>query len=210
MATLKLGILVSGSGTNLQAILDAVASRTLDAEICLVVSNVPNVRALERARAAGVKQLVLSHRDFPSREAFDQALVDALRAAGVEWIALAGFMRVLTQRFLSAFERRVVNIHPALLPAFPGTHAQQQALDYGVKVAGCTVHFVDDGVDTGPIIAQRAVPVQDDDDADSLGSRILEQEHAVYVEVLRWLAAGRVKVIPGDIAGRARVVITPP
>lgn len=210
MATLKLGILVSGSGTNLQAILDAVANRTLDAEICLVVSNVANAQALERARAAGVKQLVLSHRDFPSREAFDQALVDALRAAGVEWIALAGFMRVLTERFLSAFERRVVNIHPALLPAFPGTHAQQQALDYGVKVAGCTVHFVDGGVDTGPIIAQRAVPVQNDDDANSLGSRILEQEHAIYVEVLRWLAADRVKVIPGDTEGRARVVITPP
>lgn len=210
MATLKLGILVSGSGTNLQAILDAIADHSLDAEIRLVVSNLPNVRALDRARDAGVPHRVLSHRDYASRDAFDQALVDTLRASGVEWVALAGFMRVLTPRFLAAFERRVVNIHPALLPAFPGVHAQKQALDYGVKVAGCTVHFVDEGVDTGPIIAQRAVEVRDDDDASTLGARILEQEHAIYVEVLRWLAADRVKVVPGESGARARVVVTPP
>lgn len=210
MATLKLGILVSGSGTNLQAMLDAVANRTLDAEIRLVVSNQPNVRALDRARDAGVPHMVLCHRDYANREAFDQALIETLRTAGVEWVALAGFMRVLTPRFLTAFERRVVNIHPALLPAFPGVHAQKQALDYGVKVAGCTVHFVDEGVDTGPIIAQRAVVVRDDDDASTLGARILEQEHAIYVEVLRWLAAERVKVVPGEPGARARVVITPP
>jgi phosphoribosylglycinamide formyltransferase 1 len=210
VATLKLGILVSGSGTNLQAIIDAVADRSLDAEIRLVVSNVPDVRALDRARNARVPQLVLRHRDFASREAFDQALVDELQAVGVEWVALAGFMRVLTNRFLSAFERRVVNIHPALLPAFPGVHAQKQALDYGVRIAGCTVHFVDDGVDTGPIIAQRAVPVLDDDDETRLAARILEQEHAVYVEVLRWLAAGRVKVEPCANGTRSRVVVCPP
>jgi phosphoribosylglycinamide formyltransferase-1 len=210
LATLKLGILVSGSGTNLQAILDAIADHSLDAEIRLVVSNLPNVRALDRARDAGVPHRVLSHRDYASRDAFDQALVDTLRASGVEWVALAGFMRVLTPRFLAAFERRVVNIHPALLPAFPGVHAQKQALDYGVKVAGCTVHFVDEGVDTGPIIAQRAVEVRDDDDASTLGARILEQEHAIYVEVLRWLAADRVKVVPGESGARARVVVTPP
>jgi phosphoribosylglycinamide formyltransferase 1 len=210
LATLKLGILVSGSGTNLQAIIDAVANRTLDAEIRLVVSNVPEVRALERARIARVPHQVIRHRDFTSREAFDQVLIDELRAAGVEWVALAGFMRVLTNRFLSAFERRVINIHPALLPAFPGVHAQKQALDYGVKFAGCTVHFVDDGVDTGPIIAQRAVPVLDDDDETRLAARILEQEHAVYVEVLRWLAAGRVKVEPGANGTRSRVVVCQP
>jgi phosphoribosylglycinamide formyltransferase 1 len=210
LATLKLGILVSGSGTNLQAIIDAAANRTLDAEIRLVVSNVPEVRALERARMAGVPHRVIRHRDFSGREAFDQALIDELRTAGVEWVALAGFMRVLTNRFLSAFERRVINIHPALLPAFPGVHAQKQALDYGVKFAGCTVHFVDDGVDTGPIIAQRAVPVLDDDDETRLAARILEQEHAVYVEVLRWLAEGRVTVEPGANGARPRVVVSQP
>jgi len=210
LATLKLGILVSGSGTNLQAILDAVANRTLDAEIRLVVSNVPGVRALERARDAGVPHLVLPHREYPNREAFDQVLVDTLRGAGVEWVALAGFMRVLTAKFLCAFERHVVNIHPALLPAFPGTHAQKQAVDYGVKVAGCTVHFVDEGVDTGPIIAQRTVPVLDDDDEPRLGARLLEQEHAIYVEVLRWIAADRVRVVPGEAGARAHVVVSPP
>ena len=210
MATLKLGILVSGSGTNLQAILDAVSEGSLDAEIRLVLSNVPNVRALDRARNAGVPHSVLSHRAYANREAFDRALVEELRTAGVEWVALAGFMRVLTPTFLSAFERRVVNIHPALLPAFPGVHAQKQALDYGVKVAGCTVHFVDGGVDTGPIIAQRTVPVLDDDNEASLGVRILAQEHALYVEVLRWLAADRVRVLPGEDGKRARVVVRAP
>ncbi|HEY5959091.1 MAG TPA: phosphoribosylglycinamide formyltransferase, partial [Polyangiaceae bacterium] len=205
MATLKLGVLVSGSGTNLQAILDAVANAQLDAEVRLVISNVENVFALERARAAGVPHRVISHRDFTSRDVFDLALVDALRSAGVEWVALAGFMRVLTPRFLDAFERRVINIHPALLPAFPGVHAQRQALDYGVKITGCTVHFVDGGVDTGPIIAQRAVPVLDDDDEASLGARILKEEHAAYVEVLGWLAAGRVRVEAGASDKRPRV-----
>lgn len=210
MGTLKLGILVSGSGTNLQSILDAIKSGALDAEICIVISNVPGVRALERAKLAGVPHKVLSHRDHPSREAFDQALVDELKHAGVEWVALAGFMRVLTRTFLSAYERRIINIHPALLPAFPGTHAQKQAFDYGVKVAGCTVHFIDDGVDTGPIIAQRVVPVLDDDDEHRLSKRILQQEHEVFVEVLQWIAAGRVQIVPGQTGSRPRVVITPP
>ncbi|HMA94938.1 MAG TPA: phosphoribosylglycinamide formyltransferase [Polyangiaceae bacterium] len=209
MGTLKIGILVSGSGTNLQAILDAVGEHSLDAEIRLVISNVPNVLALERARLAGVPHKVISHRDFANRELFDQALVDELRQADVEWVVLAGFMRVLTPTFLLAFERRIINIHPALLPAFPGTHAQKQALDYGVKFAGCTVHFVDAGVDTGPIIAQRVVPVLDDDDESRLSQRILEQEHQLLVEVLRWLAAGRVRVT-SDARSRSRVVITAP
>jgi phosphoribosylglycinamide formyltransferase 1 len=210
LASLKLGILVSGSGTNLQAVLDAVANHSLDAEVLLVVSNVPEVRAIERARLAGVPHRVMSHRDYPNRDAFDQALVETLRAAGVEWVVLAGFMRVLTRTFLDAFERRIVNIHPALLPAFPGVHAQQQALDYGVKIAGCTVHFVDAGVDTGPVIAQRAVEVLDDDDATSLGSRILVQEHALLVEVLSWIAQGRVEVVSGEACVRPHVVVSSP
>jgi len=210
LATLKLGVLVSGSGTNLQAILDATEDGSLDAEVRLVLSNVPGVKSLERAAAAGKSAVVLSHRDFTDREAFDKALVTTLRQAGVEWVALAGFMRLLTPVFLRAFEGRIVNIHPALLPAFPGAHGQRDAFNYGVKVAGCTVHFVDEGVDSGPIIAQRAVPVLDDDTEATLAARILQQEHQVYVEVLRLLAAGRIEIVPGSNGQRNRVRITKP
>lgn len=210
MATLNLGVLVSGSGTNLQAILDAVTDGVLDAQIRIVISNKPDVQALERARLAGVPTLVLPHRNYPSRDAFDQALVEQLKASGVSWVVLAGFMRVLTPAFLSAFERRVINIHPALLPSFPGVHAQKQALDYGVKIAGCTVHLVDGGVDTGPIIAQRAVPVLDDDDEQRLARRILEQEHQVFVEVLGWIAQDRLRIVTNPAGGRPRVVLSPP
>jgi phosphoribosylglycinamide formyltransferase-1 len=208
MATLALGVLVSGSGTNLQAILDAVAAHQLDAELRLVLSNKADALALDRARKAGVPTRVLSHKDFAHREAFDQALVEALREAGVEWVVLAGFMRVLTPTFLRAFPDRVLNIHPALLPAFPGVHAQAQALAYGVKVAGCTVHFVDQGVDTGPIVAQRAVSVEDDDTPETLAARILAQEHELLVEVLRLAAAGRLELVrPPE--GRAKVRVRP-
>ena len=194
MATLSLGILVSGSGTNLQAILDAVGNGSLDARIQLVVSNRPGAYALERAQRAGVETCCISHKDFDSREAFDAALVDKLQSRSVEWVALAGFMRVLTPVFIQAFPGRVLNIHPALLPSFPGMHAQRQALEYGVKVSGCTVHLIDEGVDTGPIIAQRAVPVLDDDDEPTLAARILEQEHDLYVSVLRGIAQGTLKL----------------
>ena len=154
MGRLRLGVLVSGSGTNLQAILGACGAGRLEAEVSVVVSNRRRAYALERARAAGVATEVVSHRSFSSREAFDAALVETLCRHGVECVVLAGFMRILTPAFLEAFPRRVVNIHPSLLPAFPGVDAQQQALDYGVRVSGCTVHLVDTGTDTGPIIAQ--------------------------------------------------------
>lgn len=206
---LQLGILVSGSGTNLQSILDAVAEGRLEADVRLVMSNRPGAYALERASRAGVETRVLDHREFSSREDFDRAMVQVLRGAGVEWVALAGFMRVLTPELLHAFPGRVLNIHPSLLPAFPGVNGQKQAFDYGVKVAGCTVHFVDEGVDAGPIIAQRAVPVLDDDDAESLRKRILEQEHALYVEVLQALSEERITIHPSP-GGRARVRVTPP
>jgi phosphoribosylglycinamide formyltransferase-1 len=209
LAKLKLGILVSGSGTNLQAILDAVGNASLDADIRIVLSNVPGVKALERAERAQVKTRVLSHRDFESREAFDVALVQALRECDVDYVVLAGFMRVLTPTFLRAFEGRIINIHPALLPSFPGTHGQRQAVEYGVKIAGCTVHFVDEGVDSGPIIAQRAVPVLDDDTESSLGARILEQEHEVFVEVLRYIAADRVRIVRSPDGKRSKVRILP-
>lgn len=206
---LKLGVLVSGSGTNLQSILDAVQQGRLDAEVRVVVSNRPDAYALERATRAGVETRVLDHREFESREAFDRTLVQLLRTAQVEWVALAGFMRVLTPEFLQAFPGRVLNIHPSLLPAFPGVNGPRQAFEYGVKVAGCTVHFVDEGVDAGPIIAQRAVPVLEDDDAESLRKRILEQEHALYVEVLQALSEERISIQPSS-GGRTRVRIAPP
>ena len=189
---LNLGVLVSGTGTNLQAILDAISAGTLNAQVKVVISNRAGVQALERARKAGVEALTISHKDFVDREAFDHALVRALRKADVNWVVLAGFMRVLTPEFLSAFPGRIINIHPSLLPAFPGMDAQKQAFNYGVKITGCTVHFVDHGVDSGRIIAQRAVPIEPGDDLDALAARVHVAEHALYVEVLREIAAGRV------------------
>lgn len=190
--TVDLGVLVSGNGTNLQAILDAIAAGRLDARVRLVLSNKSGVGALDRATRAGVASRVISHRDHPSREAFDHELVAALNEAGVTWIVLAGFMRVLTPVFLDAYKGRIINIHPALLPSFPGVNAQRQALEHGVKVTGCTVHFVDAGVDTGRIIAQSAVPVLDSDDEASLSQRIHAAEHELLVSVLVDVAAGKV------------------
>jgi phosphoribosylglycinamide formyltransferase-1 len=203
--TLRLGVLVSGSGTNLQAILDAVASGHLDAEVRVVISNVASARGLERARRAGVPAVALDHKRYDSREAFDTAVVDILRAHGVDHVVLAGFMRLLTRVLLSAFPLRVINIHPGLLPAFPGVHAQKQALDYGVRVAGCTVHLVDLGTDTGPVLAQAVVPVFDDDDEAALTKRILAKEHELLPAVLQWFAEGRVHIETPPGGGRPRV-----
>lgn len=207
MATLQLGILVSGTGSNLQAILDAAASGQLDARVRVVLSNKPGVAALSRAERAGVPCEVLSHRSFPDRRSFDLALVEVLRRHGVELVVLAGFMRVLSADFLDAFPKGVVNIHPALLPSFPGVDAQRQALEHGVRITGCTVHFVDSGTDTGPIIAQTAVPVLQDDTRDSLAHRILAQEHRLLVRSLQWIAEGRVELIRGHQGSRPRVIV---
>lgn len=196
MTTLELGVLVSGSGSNLQAILDAIANGTLDARVRLVLSNRGEAFAVERARRAGVPAVVRSHKDFASREAFDQAMVADLRQHGAEWIVLAGFMRLLTPGFLQAFPGRILNIHPSLLPAFPGTHAIEKAFAHGVKVTGCTVHWVDEGLDSGPIIAQRAIPVLPGDDEPALAARMHAAEHELYVQVLSDLAAGRVQAPP--------------
>jgi phosphoribosylglycinamide formyltransferase-1 len=190
--TLELGVLVSGNGSNLQAILDAIAARTLDARVRVVVSNQPGAFAVERARQASVPSVVCSHKDYASRQAFDQRLIELLQEAGAEWIVLAGFMRILTPEFMQAFKGRVLNIHPALLPAFPGTHAIRQALAYGVKITGCTVHWVDSGVDSGPIVLQEAVPVLDNDTEESLGERIHRAEHALFVDALRKLSQGSI------------------
>ncbi|ABA88541.1 phosphoribosylglycinamide formyltransferase, folate-dependent [Syntrophotalea carbinolica DSM 2380] len=201
---LRLGILASGGGTNLQAIIDQCLAGSVSAEVAVVLSNKPQAGALERARRAGIPVAVVEHRTHPDREAFDQAMVEVLKKSGVELVVLAGFMRILTPVFLEAFPQRIMNIHPALLPAFPGIHAQRQALDYGVRIAGCTVHFVDPGVDSGPIIIQAAVPVRDDDNETTLSRRILEQEHRIYPQAIRLFAEGRLR-----IEGR-RVRITPP
>ena len=192
---LRLGVLCSGSGTNLQAILDACADHSLAARVVVVLSSRPDALALTRAARAGVPTHVLVSRDFASREAHDAALVTLLREAGAEAVVLAGYMRLVTSVLLDAFPDRVLNIHPSLLPSFPGIDAQRQALDHGVAISGCTVHLVDTGTDTGPIIAQAAVPVGAADTRDSLAARILRQEHRLLVSVLSWLAADRLRVV---------------
>ena len=203
---MRIAVLVSGSGTNLQAILDAVTSGALRAEVALVLSNKAGVKALERAASAGVPTVVLSHKSFASREAFDAEVVRELRARGVELVVLAGFMRIVTATLLDAFPDRVVNIHPSLLPSFPGVDAQAQAFHAGVAVAGCTVHLVDGGMDSGAILAQAVVPVLASDDEESLRHRILAQEHRLFPAVLQWFVEGRVRVRT-DAAGKKSVQI---
>jgi phosphoribosylglycinamide formyltransferase-1 len=189
---LKLGVLISGSGSNFQSIIDHIEKGTLPAQIKIVVSNNPQAFGLTRAKKHGIDCAVLNHQDFLSREDFDRELIRILQNAGVDLIVLAGFMRILTRPFLRAFEQKIINIHPALLPAFPGTHVQQKAIDYGVKFSGCTVHFVDEGVDTGPIIIQAVVPVHADDTAETLAARILKEEHKIYPQAIRYFAEGRI------------------
>jgi phosphoribosylglycinamide formyltransferase-1 len=201
---LRLGILASGGGTNLQTIIDSCRDGSIDATIALVLSNNPDAGALQRASRAGLRTLCINHREFDCREDFDRAVVEALQNADVELVVLAGFMRIITQTFLDAFPQKVINIHPALLPAFPGLHVQQQAIDYGARFSGCTVHFVDAGVDTGPIIIQAVVPIFTEDTADSLAARILEQEHRIYPRAIQLIAEGRIHV-----EGR-KVSIAPP
>ncbi|WP_406676862.1 phosphoribosylglycinamide formyltransferase [Moorella sp. ACPs] len=191
-APLPIGILVSGRGSNMEAIADAIAAGRVPARIQVVISDRPEARALELARQRGLKACCLVRREYPSRQAYDRALAAALKKEGVKLVVLAGFMRLLSQDFLDQFPGAVINIHPALLPAFPGLNAQRQAWEYGVKFSGCTVHFVDAGTDTGPIIAQAVVPVRDDDTPETLAARILVEEHRLYPEVVKWLAEGRV------------------
>ena len=189
---MRVAVLVSGSGTNLQALLDAqLAGALAPAEIVVVASNVPGVRALERAGAAGVPAVVVPHREFATRTAFEDALHALLEAHTVEAVVLAGFMRVLTAAFVDRYAGRIINTHPSLLPAFPGTHAARQALAYGAAITGCTVHFVDATLDGGAVIAQRAVPIEPDDDEARLQARIQLAEHALLPSVVNALATGR-------------------
>ena len=190
---LKLGVLISGSGSNLQSIINHIEQEGLPARIQIVVSNNTEAYGLTRARNHHIPCKVVKHQDYAGREDFDRELIRILKDAEVDLVVLAGFMRILTSSFLQAFENRIINIHPALLPAFPGTHVQQKAIDYGVKFSGCTVHFVDEGVDTGPIIIQAIVPVLPDDTAQTLAARILMEEHKIYPQAIRYFAEGRIR-----------------
>jgi phosphoribosylglycinamide formyltransferase-1 len=190
----RLGVLISGRGTNLQSLIDAVRDRRLDATIAVVISNRADAAGLERARRAGIEAVVLNHRDWPTREDYDRAIVRELQMREVALVCLAGFMRIFSQVMLDAFPHAILNIHPSLLPLFPGLHPQQQALDHGVKVSGVTVHLVTGDLDAGPIVVQRTVPVLDHDTADTLAARILVEEHNAYPEAVAAILAGGWKV----------------
>lgn len=194
MDKLNIAILVSGSGSNLQAIIDRIQAGALEAEIRLVLSNRPEAHALARAREYGLPALCLPHQEYPTRRDFDRAMLRAVRDSGAQAVVLAGFMRMLSPEFLHAFPQGVLNIHPALLPSFPGVHGQDEAAAYGVKLSGCTVHFVDEKMDNGPVVIQAAVPAYPEDDGRTLGGRILRLEHRVYPQAIQWLATGRLSV----------------
>lgn len=194
MAKLKVGVLISGRGSNLQALIDACAAETFPAEIALVLSNTADAAGLRRAEAKGVATAVIDHKAYDDRESFEDAMQEALTGAGVELICLAGFMRLLTDGFVSRWRDRLINIHPSLLPAFRGLNVHDRVLDYGARFSGCTVHFVRAAMDDGPIIAQAVVPVLQDDDADSLAARILTHEHRIYPLVVSMIAQSRVRV----------------
>ena len=193
-ASLKLGVLASGRGSNLQAIIDAIGAKSLDAQIQAVISDVTDAYALERARKHGISAVTFHPRKYASREEFDRVVVGCLRQHQVELVCLAGFMRILSPYFIREYKDRIINIHPALLPAFPGLHVQRKALDYGAKFSGCTVHFVDEGMDTGPIIIQAVVPILDGDDEDTLAARILRFEHQIYPRAIQLIAQGRLQI----------------
>lgn len=194
MTKLPLGVLVSGGGTNLQAIIDAIEDKRLDAEIRVVISNRADAFGLVRAKHHAIPTEVLDHKKFSTRESYDEAIVARLGAAGVELVILAGFMRLLSPVLVKAYSNRIMNIHPALLPAFPGLHGQKQALECGVRVAGCTVHFVNEECDQGPIIIQAVVPAYPDDTEESLSARILAEEHRIYPRAIQLYGEGRLRV----------------
>jgi phosphoribosylglycinamide formyltransferase-1 len=192
--TVQVGVLISGRGSNLQALIDACAEPGFPARIALVISNKANAFGLTRAEKAGIPTTVIDHKGYADRAAFDAAVDAALRKAGVEFVCLAGFMRILSEKFVKGWHDRLINIHPSLLPAFKGLDTHQRAIDAGVKITGCTVHFVRPAMDDGPIIVQAAVPVAPGDDADRLADRILESEHVIYPLALRLVAEGKVRV----------------
>ena len=192
---LKLGVLISGSGSNLQALIDNIEKGKLKAVILIVISNNPQAFGIARAKKHGLPVAVLRHEDFKNREEYDAEVMKILKSNKVDLVVLAGFMRLLTPAFLNSFPQKIINIHPALLPSFPGTHGQKNAFNYGVKFSGCTVHFVDEGVDTGPIIIQSVVPVLQDDTEETLSARILKEEHRIYPQAIQFIAEGKIKFI---------------
>lgn len=195
MARLKLAVLISGRGSNLQALIDACRDAAYPAEIVIVISNEADALGLERAKAAGIATRIIPHRDFPDRPAFEAALTAAIETSGAGLVCLAGFMRILTDGFANRWRDKLVNIHPSLLPAFKGLDTHARAIAAGVRIAGCTVHFVRPAMDEGPIIAQAAVPVLPGDDAAILAARVLAQEHVIFPVAVRLIAEGRVKIV---------------
>jgi phosphoribosylglycinamide formyltransferase 1 len=204
-----IGVLISGRGSNLQALIDAVAEGRLDARIALVISNRADAAGLERARAAGIEAIVIDHRAFATRDEFDRELVRELRARGVSLVCLAGFMRLVGAPLLDAFPNRILNVHPSLLPSFPGVDAQRQALEHGVKIAGATVHLVTRELDGGPIVLQAAVPVRDDDTVETLSARILIEEHRIYPDAISWILDGGWRVHGRRFCRNAEIYQTP-
>lgn len=192
---MKIGVIASGRGSNLQAIMDNIAAGKLKVEIAVVISDHEQAYALDRARNQGITAVHISPKAYPTKDEYETAVVSCLQENQVELVVLAGYMRLVGDIMLSAYPNRVMNIHPALLPAFPGAHGQRDALDYGVRFSGCTVHFVDDGMDTGPIIMQAVVPVLQDDTEDTLAARILEQEHMLYSEAIGLFAEEKLEVV---------------
>ncbi len=201
---LRLGVLVSGSGSNLQSIIDASEKGFIKSKVCVVISNIPGVYALERAKKHNIPAIVINHKYFETREDFDRAIVNKLREYNTDLVIMAGFLRIITNVLLDAYPMKIMNIHPALLPSFPGLHVQKKALEYGCKFAGCTVHFADSGVDTGPIIIQGVVPILDNDTEETLSKRILSVEHKIYPQAIKLYEENRLKII-----GR-RVIVDPP
>ncbi len=192
---LKIAVLISGSGTNLQALIDACKGADYPAEIAIVISNKADAFGLTRAKNAGIECKVINHKDFATREEFDKSMHAEIIASGAEFVCMAGFMRLLSEWFVDQWHNKLINIHPSLLPSFKGINAQKQAIDFGAKIAGCTVHFVRKEMDAGPIIIQSAIPILPGDTPESLGGRLLHEEHKSYVEALKLVASGKVKII---------------
>lgn len=211
---LTIGVLASGRGSNFQAIIDSIESGFLRARIAVLITDNPDAYAIERARKHNIDALIIKPRDFSNKDLYYSHIAEELKKRGVELVILAGFMRVVGKSLIDAFRNRIMNIHPALLPSFPGLHGQKEAADYGVKISGCTVHFVDEGVDTGPIIIQAAVPAYEDDTEETLSERILKQEHRIFPYAIKLYSEGKITVRGRKvfIAGRRHdgVLINPP
>ncbi|OGS51147.1 MAG: phosphoribosylglycinamide formyltransferase [Euryarchaeota archaeon RBG_16_68_12] len=211
MVRINVGVLASGRGTDFQSLIDAKERGTLDVHFAVLICNVPGAPVIERAQGHGIPAVVVDHKGFgKDREAFEREVVRVLREHGVDLVVFAGFMRLVTGYFVREFPSRIINIHPALLPAFPGTHGQEDAIRHGVKVSGCTIHFVDESTDGGPIIFQKAVPVLDDDTPDTLAARILEQEHVFLPLAVQLFAEGRLKVEGRRVRIDTRGITLPP